>query len=60
MSEETNNVVPVFVLLLGLLLIYLLIVLGGKIAFVGYKCTDERIENHSVVCYNYKLEKGNE
>ena len=57
MSEETNNVVPVFVLLLGLLLIYLLLNLGGIIAFAGYKCTDERIENHSVVCRKYELEE---
>lgn len=40
-------VLSVFVLIFG-------ISLGRAVAFDNYKCTDERIENHEVVCYRWE------
>ena len=28
--------------------------MGKDIAFDNYKCTDERIENHEIVCYRWE------
>jgi hypothetical protein len=50
MRDESN-----FPLLMLLTSIFVAGIFAGlSLSFDGYKCTDERIENHEIVCYRWE------